>query len=134
MRLSMAEATERSSTTAEAVWLPQAKASILVTNPRVTEATRRCKAWLKGLLDADVRIVVPEIADYEVRRELLRAGRSQGVARLDRLAGQVGILAVSSATWRRAAELWAQARIGGYPPSVRWMHAFKSCGGRDSGQ
>jgi hypothetical protein len=36
------------------------------------------------LLVSGVRVVLPEIADYEVRRELLRAGKAAGVARVTR--------------------------------------------------
>jgi hypothetical protein len=57
----------------------------MVTNPRESDETRQAKVWLWGLLDAGVRVMVPEIADYEVRRELIRAGRHKGVARLDAL-------------------------------------------------
>ena len=32
----------------------------------------RCNAWLRMLDISGARIVVPEIADYEVRRELIR--------------------------------------------------------------
>jgi hypothetical protein len=39
-----------------------------------------CKRWLAGLLAREVRVVVSEIADYEVRRELLRAGKTHGLA------------------------------------------------------
>jgi len=47
----------------------------LVTNPHATVESQRCKRWLVDLLNHGVRVLVPEIADYEVRRELLRAGR-----------------------------------------------------------
>lgn len=87
----------------------------MATNPRGSEKTRRCKAWLRALLEADVRAIVPEVCAYEVRRELLHAGRAEAGRRLDALIGQVGLLAVTGATWRRAAELWAQARRGGLP-------------------
>jgi predicted nucleic acid-binding protein len=66
------------------------------------------------LLDADIQIVVPEIADYEVRRELLRARRTEGIARLDELGEQLGYLPVDGPVWRRAAELWATARARGF--------------------
>jgi predicted nucleic acid-binding protein len=60
-------------------------------------------------------VLVPEIADYEVRRELIRAGRPKGLVRLDDLAGQIGYLPITTAVWRRAAELWARARAEGKP-------------------
>jgi len=55
----------------------------------------------------------PEITDYEVRRELLRIPRKAGIARLDALAQAAEYLPISTATMRRAAELWAQARQQG---------------------
>lgn len=87
----------------------------LVTNPRESDESRRCKAWLRGILAAGGRVLVPEIADYEVRRELIRAGRAQGIARLDALAEQLGYLPIDTAVMRRAAELWAEARKAGQP-------------------
>jgi predicted nucleic acid-binding protein len=42
-----------------------------------------CKTWLAGKVAAGVRVVVPEIADYEVRRELVRLGNANAIARLD---------------------------------------------------
>jgi hypothetical protein len=42
--------------------------------------------WLAALLKAGLRVILPEIADYEVRRELIRAGKTSSVARLDALA------------------------------------------------
>jgi hypothetical protein len=86
----------------------------LAVNPKAGEDNRRCKAWLAGLVAGGVRVRVPEEADYEVRRELFRAGRRGGLDRLDKLGRQAGYLPVTVAVWRRAAELWARARNEGY--------------------
>lgn len=87
----------------------------LVTNPRDSPESRRCKAWLRDMFSAGSRVLVPEIADYEVRRELIRAKRPKGIVRLDDLAEKIGYLPVTKMVWRRAAELWAQARAIGRP-------------------
>lgn len=86
----------------------------LVTNPKGSDESRRCKAWLAELAAADVQIMVPEGADYEVRRELLRVGRRGGLNRLDNLARNTDYLPVTRVVWLRAAELWAQARNEGF--------------------
>lgn len=83
----------------------------IVTNPRESEASRACKAWLRRQLLGGVRVLIPEIADYEVRRELIRAGRLQGVARLDDLE----FLPIDTKVMRLAARIWAEARQRGFP-------------------
>jgi predicted nucleic acid-binding protein len=55
----------------------------MVTNPRATPQTERCTHWMEGLLTRGVRVLIPEIADYELRRELLRAEKIEGLRRLD---------------------------------------------------
>ncbi len=72
----------------------------LVTNPKGSDQSHRCKAWLAELLAAGVQIMVPEGADYEVRRELIRAGRRGGLDRLDNLARKASFLPVTTAVWR----------------------------------
>lgn len=67
------------------------------------------------LLAGGVHVLVPEIADYEVRRELLRANRSRGLAHLDRAKTTLGYLPISTAAMLQAAEFWAQARRQGQP-------------------
>ena len=61
--------------------------------------------------------MVPAIADYEVRRELERVGRRQGLAQLDafNVARADRYLALSDQALRLAAQLWAQARNAGIP-------------------
>ena len=77
--------------------------------------------WIDGLLarNRDV-IALPEIADYEVRRKLLHLVRrgqasARSLARLDDLGRTLEYLPLTTATVRRAAELWAGARLRGLP-------------------
>jgi predicted nucleic acid-binding protein len=90
----------------------------LVTNPRATLQSQQCKQWLATLLAHGVRVLVPELADYEVRRELLRAGRVQGLNRLDQLKMTMGYVPLTTATMLLAAEYCAQARRQGQPTAV----------------
>ena len=57
----------------------------LVTNPRRTPETLACNQWVETLLANGLRVIVPEIADYEIRRELLRAEKKTGLWHLDLL-------------------------------------------------
>lgn len=72
--------------------------------------TTDCARWLAGRLAAGDRVLVPEITDYETRRELVRAKKVKSVGRLDALALAVGYLALTTAVMRQAADLWATAR------------------------
>jgi hypothetical protein len=58
----------------------------LVTNPKQSPPGTACARWLQSMLASRARVIVPEINDYEVRRELLRANKTAGVAQLDALA------------------------------------------------
>lgn len=87
----------------------------LVTNPRRSPQSAECATWLQSLVSAGVRVVIPEIADYEVRRELLRARKVAGVERLDALAGLLEYVPISTAAMRQAADYWATARQQGQP-------------------
>jgi hypothetical protein len=67
------------------------------------------------LTTSSVRVIIPEIADYEVRRELLRANKVKGIARLDELAKLLEYLPITTAAMHQAAFFWAQARQKGQP-------------------
>ena len=58
---------------------------------------------------------MPEIADYEVRRELIRVGAGASVTRLDGLKNLIDYLSLTTPMMQKAAELWAQARNAGIP-------------------
>ena len=72
-------------------------------------------AWLRRQLRDGTRVIVPEIADYEVRRELVRAAKHRSIGRLDRLTEALEYLPIDTEVMRRAADLWAQARNEGAP-------------------
>ena len=75
----------------------------------------RCRDWLRALETAGARIFVPEIADYEVRRELIRARATDGLARLNRVLDRFPLLLLDRQALLRAAELWALVRNIGQP-------------------
>jgi predicted nucleic acid-binding protein len=87
----------------------------LVTNPKRSEEAIACSVWLDRMLEYDHDIVVPEIIDYEIRRELLRANKWSGLKRLDEVKVRVNYLPLDTETLLLAAELWAKARQRGQP-------------------
>lgn len=97
-----------------AVLLDSAPLGLLSAPPSRKDA-QECSRWLAALIAAGARVVVPEITDYEVRRELLRAGKNASIRRLDALAQATEYLPITTDAMRRAAELWAQARNQGRP-------------------
>ena len=58
-------------------------------------------------------VVVPEIIDYEIRRELIRARKTSGPRRLDELVSGLHYEPLTRARTRIAAQFWADARMGG---------------------
>ena len=89
----------------------------MISNPKATDANRECYEWMEALVVSGARVFVPEIADYEVRRELLRAGKTQGLARLDLIKNTIGYLPITTSIMLKAAELWSEARKSGMPTS-----------------
>jgi predicted nucleic acid-binding protein len=87
----------------------------LVTNPNHSPQSFACAQWLQGLVAGGVRVIIPEIADYEIRRELLRANKVRGIGRLNDLAGLLEYLPLTTAAMRQAAHFWASARQKGQP-------------------
>jgi predicted nucleic acid-binding protein len=82
--------------------------------------------WLEGLLEDPPRAAVflPEIADYETRRELIRLvakGQSdhKSIDRLDFLGTTLQYVPLTTAHIRAAAQLWADARNAGHPSASR---------------
>ena len=83
----------------------------LVTNPRRSQQSIACAQWLQALVAHGSRVIVPEIADYEVRRELLRANKIEGLR-----------------AWTRLSACWSSC------PSPRWQCGKPPCFGAQARQ
>lgn len=87
----------------------------LISHPRNNP---EIKEWLQRFIRAGVTIAIPEIADYEVRRELLRAHKPTSIKRLDTLKLSLVYLPITTDVMLQAAEFWAQMRRQGQPTAI----------------
>jgi toxin FitB len=87
----------------------------LLAHPRPTPTSLECRQWAREVQAAGAVIHIGEIADYEVRRELLRARKTRGVERLNELKAEFGYVAITTATMLQAATYWARLRQQGLP-------------------
>src|SRR5437667_3621271 len=96
-----------------AVPLSMTKPWVLDTGPlgRLTHPARNpaIASWLERELTRGLLIIIPEIADYELRRSLLLEGLTQSLERLDELKAALVYLPITTSVMLRAAELWAEA-------------------------
>jgi hypothetical protein len=93
----------------------------LLTNPN-SPIAKDCNVWLQAHIKAKNRVIIPEIVDYELRRELIRANKFKGLKKLDDLikvaqspGGLLKYQPISTAMMRKAAQLWAETRQQGKP-------------------
>lgn len=90
----------------------------MLSNPFQGGLSGAAAEWAEVVLTAGNYLAVPEIADYEVRRELIRAAKTTGVTRLDNLKNAFDYLPLSTPTMLLAAQLWASARRAGHPTAA----------------
>jgi predicted nucleic acid-binding protein len=87
----------------------------MVTNPKASGITFACQLWLDSQVRQGAIVLIPEIADYEVRRELLRVGRQRSIQQLDQIKAVFEFVPLTTPMILKAAELWAIARQTGLP-------------------
>ncbi len=85
----------------------------MLANPQGDSDNARCGAWFLRLQATGDTIIIPEIADYEVRRELKRIAATASLRRLDGLQNQATYLALTTAVMHKASDLWATVRQQG---------------------
>ncbi len=89
----------------------------LLSNPANTADVIAITQWAAACYAGGDHLYIPEVIDYELRRELLRAGKTKGIAKLDSFKTAFRYLAITTVAMLRAAELWSQARRSGLPTS-----------------
>lgn len=85
----------------------------LLGDPKKRPIVQSITSWADAMVAAGHTIYVPEIIDYELRRELLRAGKTQSVAELANLQSRYRYAPLTTAVMLRAADLWATLRNNG---------------------
>lgn len=96
------------------IFLDSDPAGLACHKPGIVEADD-LRAWLFGQKGSPARVVLSEVIDYEVRRELIRLKARDSIRRLDNLYadGVVHRLPIDFRALCKAAELWATARDQG---------------------
>ena len=87
----------------------------MISNPRASDENDAIKQWAFSLLENGNIVVLPEISDYEVRRELIRADKTAGIENLDLFKRLLEYLPLNTKIMLDAAQLWATARNIGKP-------------------
>jgi predicted nucleic acid-binding protein len=78
----------------------------------VRELTRFSRERLR---QRGYHVILPEIIDYEVRRELIRVNKMKSIRRLDDLKSALIYLPITTEVMLKAAQMWAQVRQQGKP-------------------
>lgn len=95
----------------------------ILANPSLSALAFQCRQWADERLAQGDQLMISEVADYEVRRELLRAGKTNSLARLNVLKSSLLYLPINTATMLKAADFWHKhARWGNQPHTIcAWM-------------
>ena len=87
----------------------------LITHPKASHESDECNKWMRDQLQKGVYVLVPGISDYELRREMVLNGATNGILKLDALRKTVGFVPITTAVMDKAATFWAEARKLGKP-------------------
>ncbi|BCM92416.1 hypothetical protein IAD21_04296 [Abditibacteriota bacterium] len=88
------------------------------TNPKPSPQKQQVEEKIEEWESKGYLLVVPEIADFEVRRELLRSQKVGGLKSLDAVGERFIYLPLTTEAMRLAAQLWAEARQQGQPTAA----------------
>ena len=88
-------------------------------NPNPTRKTREIQLWMRTQLAKGIKMKVPEIADYEERRNLILENSTNAINNLDALKTSIGYIPLTTDMMLKAAELWADVRRLGLPTAPK---------------
>jgi predicted nucleic acid-binding protein len=86
----------------------------LISRPAKSPQVIAIVDWATDCLAAGHEIYIPEVIHYEIRRELIRAKKSSGLRRLERLKSAFRYVPINTAAMTLAADLWAKSRQSGF--------------------
>lgn len=86
----------------------------IVSHPDPSDDSIACTKWMLGHILQGNPIVIPEIVDYEIRREYTRRNNQRALRKLDSLYNYTEYLPIITEATRKAGELWAWARNSGH--------------------
>ena len=81
----------------------------LATHPN-SKKSKPILEWIEELINSNASVQVPEIADYELRRELIRSGKTRSIARLEQFELDLGFVPLNTDAIRAACKFWADVR------------------------
>lgn len=87
----------------------------VISDPASTPGVVAISLWANSHLAAGNRVYVPEVIDYELRRELIRSGKTASLIELDSLKSRLYYAPLTTEAMLLAANLWAQSRNRGRP-------------------
>ena len=87
----------------------------MLSNPAATKKTKEIGEWMTAQLDKGVRFFIPEVFDYEVRRNAILENLTGCLQRLDELTSTITYVPLTTSAMREAAQLWATVRGRGQP-------------------
>lgn len=85
----------------------------LITSSNASPGAREPNGWLQKLLRENHFVVIPEIVDYELRREYLRGRMTKALINLETISMNLTVLPITTPAMRQAAAFWAIARQRG---------------------
>jgi hypothetical protein len=102
-------------TVARIIVLDSGPIGLAAMSPNNNAAAAACQAWLSTIDANGAEVVIPAVADFEVRRELVRLGLGPSIIRLDGLKARYDYVTPGEEAWEKAADLWALVRRVGLP-------------------
>lgn len=95
-----------------------------ISHPKAEEKNKELTEWIKTLLKEGAQVFVPEISDYEVRRNLVLEGKQKSIEKLDLLGKALTYLPLTTDVMRQAAAFWAEVRKPPNPKPTADKHAL----------
>ena len=98
----------------KALFLDTTPLGLVTRKPGQSTEADACFQWMLQILANGWTVYVAEIADYEVRRELIRQKRTASIVHMESVIATLSYVPITTEAMRLAADLWAQARNQGW--------------------